>query len=64
VRWVTAPDATSRNVPARKLPEAVRMYRAGIVHRPEGHPGRPVLAWTDADRPIPQMYLAAPKEGP
>ncbi|WP_257585898.1 MULTISPECIES: serine protease [unclassified Streptomyces] len=51
-------------VPVRSLPEAVRMYRAKTLQRPEDFTGRPVLTWADADRPDPrpQLELADPTE--
>ncbi|MFB6615213.1 trypsin-like peptidase domain-containing protein [Streptomyces sp. NPDC085524] len=50
-------------VTTRELPEGVRSYRAKTVHRPRDYPGRPVLAWADADRTAPQLYLSEPQEG-
>ncbi|MEV7414991.1 serine protease [Streptomyces sp. NPDC089919] len=50
-------------VTTRELPEGVRSYRAKTVHRPRDYPGRPVLAWADADRTVPQLYLSEPQEG-
>ncbi|GBP99242.1 serine protease [Streptomyces spongiicola] len=49
-------------VTTRELPEGVRSYRAKTVHRPSEYPGRPVLAWADADRPVPQLHLSEPQE--
>ncbi|MFG2225811.1 trypsin-like peptidase domain-containing protein [Streptomyces sp. NPDC048644] len=51
-------------VTTRKLPEEVRTYRAKSVHRPQEFTGRPVLAWADADRTVPQLHLSEPQEGP
>ncbi|MEU3048021.1 trypsin-like peptidase domain-containing protein [Streptomyces sp. NPDC006984] len=51
-------------VTTRELPEGVRSYRAKTVHRPGDYPGRPVLAWADADRPVPQLHLSEPQESP
>ncbi|UXY17468.1 trypsin-like peptidase domain-containing protein [Streptomyces cynarae] len=53
-------------VPVRGLPEAVRMYRAKTLQRPDEFAGRPVLTWADADRPDPrpQLELADPTESP
>ncbi|ONK12912.1 trypsin-like peptidase domain-containing protein [Streptomyces sp. MP131-18] len=48
----------------RELPEGVRSYRAKTVHRPDEYPGRPVLAWADADRPVPVLHLSDPMEAP
>ncbi|MFE5596907.1 trypsin-like peptidase domain-containing protein [Streptomyces sp. NPDC056549] len=47
-------------VTTRELPEGVRSYRARTVYRPGDHPGRPVLAWADADRVVPRLHLAEP----
>lgn len=49
-------------VTTRDLPEGVRSYRAKTVHRPHDFPGRPVLAWADADRTVPQLHLSEPQE--
>ncbi|MFF8845411.1 trypsin-like peptidase domain-containing protein [Streptomyces sp. NPDC015127] len=49
-------------VNTRELPEGVRSYRAKTVHRPRDYPGRPVLAWADADRTVPQLHLSEPQE--
>ncbi|MFI8357166.1 VMAP-C domain-containing protein [Streptomyces cyaneofuscatus] len=49
-------------VATRRLPEGVRSYRAKSVHGPEQFPGRPVLAWADADRTVPQLQLSEPQE--
>ncbi|MDH2390745.1 trypsin-like peptidase domain-containing protein [Streptomyces sp. HNM0663] len=57
-------DAVERmtSVAPRQLPEEVRSYRARTVHRPAEYPGRPVLAWADADRSVPQLHLSEPQE--
>lgn len=57
-------DALARisEVTTRELPEGVRSYRAKTVYRPGDYPGRPVLAWADADRVVPQLHLAEPQE--
>ncbi|MEU1281501.1 trypsin-like peptidase domain-containing protein [Streptomyces sp. NPDC005805] len=49
-------------VTTRELPEGVRSYRAKTVHRPGDYPGRPVLAWADADRTVPRLHLSEPQE--
>ncbi|MET9052279.1 trypsin-like peptidase domain-containing protein [Streptomyces bacillaris] len=49
-------------VATRLLPEGVRSYRAKSVGGPEQFPGRPVLAWADADRTVPQLQLSEPQE--
>ncbi|MGP8303909.1 VMAP-C domain-containing protein [Streptomyces inhibens] len=48
--------------PARALPEQVRSYRAKTLHQPAAHPGRPVLAWADPDRTLPELQLSEPTE--
>ncbi|MEV0319376.1 trypsin-like peptidase domain-containing protein [Streptomyces sp. NPDC050658] len=50
-------------VTTRELPEGVRSYRAKTVHQPRAFPGRPVLAWADPDRTVPQLHLSEPREG-
>ncbi|GAA1895599.1 hypothetical protein GCM10009837_16960 [Streptomyces durmitorensis] len=50
-------------VTTRELPEGVRSYRAKTVHQPRAFPGRPVLAWADPDRTVPQLHLSEPQEG-
>ncbi|MFJ9179175.1 trypsin-like peptidase domain-containing protein [Streptomyces sp. NPDC102360] len=59
---LTSPHTS--NAPVRCLPEAVRVYRAKTLQRPEEFAGRPVLAWSDADRaqPLPQLELSDPTE--
>ncbi|MFF4258576.1 trypsin-like peptidase domain-containing protein [Streptomyces sp. NPDC001663] len=47
-------------VPVRELPEGVRAYRAKSMGRPEEYSGRPVVAWSDADRAVPRLHLAEP----
>ncbi|MFB7272568.1 trypsin-like peptidase domain-containing protein [Streptomyces sp. NPDC056244] len=49
-------------VTTRQLPEGVRSYRAKTLRRPADYPGRPVLAWADADRTVPQLLLSEPRE--
>lgn len=46
----------------RELPDEIRAYRAGASHCPPDYPGRPVLAWADADRPLPRLHLSEPQE--
>jgi hypothetical protein len=50
-------------VATRELPDGVRVYRAKArgTHAPE-FPGRPVLAWADADRAVPRLHLTEPQE--
>ncbi|MFE1172921.1 trypsin-like peptidase domain-containing protein [Streptomyces sp. NPDC058773] len=50
------------DAPARALPEQIRSYRAKTLHRPADHPGRPVLAWADPDRALPELQLSEPTE--
>ncbi|KUO21735.1 VMAP-C domain-containing protein [Streptomyces dysideae] len=47
----------------RELPDGVRVYRANArgTRAPE-FPGRPVLAWADADRTVPRLHLTEPQE--
>lgn len=49
-------------VPVRTLPEGTRAYRAMRLSSPHRYVGRPVLAWSDADRSMPQLQLAEPQE--
>ncbi|MFE9498571.1 trypsin-like peptidase domain-containing protein [Streptomyces collinus] len=49
-------------VPVRALPEGTRAYRAMSLGSPSQYPGRPVLAWSDADRSVPRLQLAEPRE--
>ncbi|MFJ4622500.1 trypsin-like peptidase domain-containing protein [Streptomyces sp. NPDC088812] len=51
-------------VATRELPDGVRVYRANArgTRAPE-FPGRPVLAWADADRTVPRLHLTEPQEG-
>ncbi|GAA2550164.1 MULTISPECIES: trypsin-like peptidase domain-containing protein [Streptomyces] len=51
-------------VATRELPDGVRSYRANTMIRPLEYPGRPVLAWADADRTVPRLHLTEPQEGP
>jgi hypothetical protein len=49
-------------VATRELPDGVRSYRANTMARPQEFPGRPVLAWADADRTVPRLHLTEPQE--
>ncbi|MGV9311084.1 VMAP-C domain-containing protein [Streptomyces sp. NPDC003691] len=49
-------------VATRELPEGVRSYRAKTMYLPREYPGRPVLAWADADRTVPRLHLSEPVE--
>ncbi|AVH56952.1 serine protease [Streptomyces dengpaensis] len=49
-------------VATRELPDGVRSYRANIMANPHEFPGRPVLAWADADRTVPRLHLTEPQE--
>jgi hypothetical protein len=49
-------------VATRELPDGVRSYRANTMLRPREYPGRPVLAWADADRTVPRLHLTEPQE--
>jgi hypothetical protein len=68
VLWDRGAERTSHavahltSVTTRELPESVRSYRAKTVHRPRDYPGRPVLAWADADRGTPRLHLSEPQE--
>lgn len=46
----------------RELPDEVRSYRAGTLASPPEFPGRPVLAWADAERTVPRLQLTEPQE--
>ena len=46
------------------LPEGVRAYRAMSLGSPRQFSGRPVVAWSDADRSVPRLHLAEPQENP
>lgn len=48
--------------PPGRLPETVRAYRARTLGRPQASLGRPVLAWAEPDRELPQLELADPTE--
>jgi len=49
-------------VATRELPDEVRGYRASVLAGRPGFPGRPVLAWADADRAVPRLQLSEPQE--
>ncbi|MFB6768923.1 trypsin-like peptidase domain-containing protein [Streptomyces sp. NPDC056337] len=49
-------------VATREMPDGVRDYRAGAKASPPDYPGRPVLAWADADRTVPRLHLTEPQE--
>nr|WSW69525.1 serine protease [Streptomyces sp. NBC_00995] len=49
-------------VATRELPDGVRDYRANAQASPPEFPGRPVLAWADADRTVPRLHLTEPQE--
>ncbi|MEV7394816.1 trypsin-like peptidase domain-containing protein [Streptomyces sp. NPDC091215] len=50
-------------VATRELPDGVRVYRANARgSRAPEFPGRPVLAWADADRAVPRLHLTEPQE--
>lgn len=50
------------DVATRELPDGVRSYRADALASPSAFPGRPVLAWADADRTVPRLQLTEPQE--
>lgn len=50
------------DVATRELPDGVRDYRASARVSPPEFPGRPVLAWADADRTVPRLHLTEPQE--
>ncbi|MDO0935763.1 trypsin-like peptidase domain-containing protein [Streptomyces sp. DG2A-72] len=68
VVWDRARDQDSHAVErlaeaaTRELPDKVRSYRANTVLHPREYPGRPVLAWADADRTVPRLHLTEPQE--
>ncbi|WP_077796727.1 trypsin-like peptidase domain-containing protein [Streptomyces sp. JHA26] len=49
-------------VATREMPDGVRDYRAHAKASPPDYPGRPVLAWADADRTVPRLHLTEPQE--
>ncbi|WP_328766950.1 VMAP-C domain-containing protein [Streptomyces sp. NBC_00286] len=68
VVWDRGRDADSHvvkqmaEVATRELPDGVRAYRANTMLHPLEYPGRPVLAWADADRTVPRLHLTEPQE--
>ncbi|MEU3898281.1 trypsin-like peptidase domain-containing protein [Streptomyces sp. NPDC045251] len=50
------------DVATREMPDGVRDYRAHAKASPPDYPGRPVLAWADADRTVPRLHLTEPQE--
>ncbi|MFE8948631.1 trypsin-like peptidase domain-containing protein [Streptomyces sp. NPDC007856] len=70
VMWDRGEDGPSHSVrhmarvATRELPDGVHSYRAGAWANPPEFPGRPVLAWADADRTVPRLHLSEPQEGP
>ncbi|MEU3611064.1 trypsin-like peptidase domain-containing protein [Streptomyces sp. NPDC006872] len=71
VMWDRGRDTASHvtehmaQVATRELPDGVRVYRAKAKGKtaPQ-YPGRPVLAWADADRTVPRLHLTEPQESP
>ncbi|MFC9930617.1 trypsin-like peptidase domain-containing protein [Streptomyces sp. NPDC127190] len=70
VMWDRREDGGSHSVrhmervATRELPDGVHHYRANAQANPPEFPGRPVLAWADADRTVPRLHLSEPQEGP
>ncbi|MFI2204285.1 trypsin-like peptidase domain-containing protein [Streptomyces sp. NPDC020192] len=70
VMWDRGEDGPSHSVrhmaqvATRELPDGVHSYRADAWANPPEFPGRPVLAWADADRTVPRLHLSEPQEGP
>ncbi|MFB7508414.1 VMAP-C domain-containing protein, partial [Streptomyces broussonetiae] len=70
VMWDRGEDGPSHSVrhmarvATRELPDGVHSYRASAQANPPEFPGRPVLAWADADRTVPRLHLSEPQEGP
>ncbi|KUN02937.1 hypothetical protein AQI95_25775 [Streptomyces yokosukanensis] len=70
VMWDRGEDGPSHSVrhmaevATRELPDGVHSYRANAQANPPEFPGRPVLAWADADRTVPRLHLSEPQEGP
>ncbi|GAA4021909.1 MULTISPECIES: trypsin-like peptidase domain-containing protein [Streptomyces] len=68
VVWDRGRDGTSHTVrytaqiATPELPDGVRDYRANAKASPPDFPGRPVLAWADADRTVPRLHLTEPQE--
>ncbi|WDV53122.1 trypsin-like peptidase domain-containing protein [Streptomyces coeruleorubidus] len=60
--WTHA-ESRLADVPPAALPHEVRRYRRGIWNEPDVHVGRPVLAWSDDNGPLPDdLYLDDPSE--
>ncbi|MGR4851219.1 VMAP-C domain-containing protein [Streptomyces sp. LARHCF252] len=60
--WAHA-ESRLAGIPPTMLPEAVREYRRDIWTRPAEYVGRPVLAWSDDNGPLPEdLYLGDPSE--
>ncbi|MFJ3639548.1 trypsin-like peptidase domain-containing protein [Streptomyces sp. NPDC090108] len=70
VMWDRCRDGTSPSlrhmarVATPELPDGVHTYRANAKANPPEFPGRPVLAWADADRAVPRLHLTEPQESP
>ncbi|MEU6665752.1 trypsin-like peptidase domain-containing protein [Streptomyces sp. NPDC046727] len=70
VMWDRREEGSSHSVrhmaqvATRELPDGVHSYRANAQANPPEFPGRPVLAWADADRTVPRLHLSEPQEGP
>ncbi|WP_225826620.1 trypsin-like peptidase domain-containing protein [Streptomyces naphthomycinicus] len=70
VMWDRRADGPAHSVrhmaeiATRELPDGVHSYRANAQANPPEFPGRPVLAWADADRAVPRLHLSEPQEGP
>ncbi|MFC8827445.1 trypsin-like peptidase domain-containing protein [Streptomyces sp. NPDC057137] len=68
VVWDRSRDGASHvtkhmaEVATRELPDGIRNYRANAKASPPEFPGRPVLAWADADRTVPRLHLTEPQE--
>jgi hypothetical protein len=68
VVWDRGRDGTSHTIryatqiATPELPDGVRDYRANAKASPPDFPGRPVLAWADADRTVPRLHLTEPQE--
>ncbi|MFF8611952.1 trypsin-like peptidase domain-containing protein [Streptomyces sp. NPDC015350] len=68
VVWDRGQDGASHlvqhmaDVATPELPDGVRDYRANSRASPPEYPGRPVLAWADADRTVPRLHLTEPQE--
>ncbi|GAP48511.1 putative uncharacterized protein [Streptomyces azureus] len=68
VVWDRGPDTDSHVVKHMaqlaipELPDGVRVYRANARAHPSEFPGRPVLAWADANCAVPRLQLTEPQE--